>query len=82
MKELFKCIFCEKAIDKNEELFILKEDIEDWDSDANTAKIIKEGTAVCIECLIEYIEDTERVPITLPQIEYRYINVKNVSDSI
>ncbi len=78
MKELFKCSLCGKAINRKEELFILKEDIEDGDSNTHTTKIIKADKAVCAECLIEYIEDTERVPTTLPQIEYTHIDVKNV----
>ena len=76
MKELLKCAFCGKTISKEEELFILKEDIEDWDSDLFTTKVIKTDKVVCVACLIDYIEDTERVPATLPQIEYRLINVK------
>jgi len=78
MRKLCKCAFCGRAILRKDELFILKEDIEDWDNDTCTTKIIKAGKAVCAECLIEYIEDTERVPATLPQIEYTHIDVKNV----
>lgn len=77
MKKLFKCAFCGKAIKRNKELFILKEDIEDWDSDIHITKLIKADEAVCAVCLMEYIEDTERVPETLPQIVYRYVSIEH-----
>ncbi len=77
MEKPFKCVFCENSILNEDELFILKEDIEDWDCKNHRTKIIRAGKTCCVECLIDYIEDTERVPATLPQIEYRYIGVKD-----
>ncbi len=77
MKNSPKCSFCEKVIKKKEELFILKEDVEDWDSNIHRIKVIKADKAACVECLIDYIEDTERVPRTSSQIEYRYIGIED-----
>ncbi len=77
MKKLFKCAFCGETIAKKDELFILKEDVEDWDSNVHRIKVIKADKSVCVKCLIDFIEDTERVPRTLPQIEYRYVNIND-----
>jgi len=77
MKKLFRCALCGEVICKKKELFILKENIENWDSSSHATKIIKFNQTVCAECLIEYVEDTERIPKTLPQIEYRYVNIND-----
>ncbi len=75
MKKLLKCFLCGEKIKRKDDLFILKEDIKDWNNTIFITKIIKAGSTVCRECLIDYIENTERVLRTTPQIEYRYINI-------
>ncbi len=77
MRKSSKCAFCEEKIIDKDRLFTLKEKIEDWDSSLIRLKGYRgEGTIICIDCLIEFIDNTERVPRTSPQIIYRYVGVE------
>jgi|GEM_PF-2383769 len=72
-----QCRLCEERASFWNDMFFLDEDIEDWDSDKKTLKLIKKGSAICAKCLTDYIEDTERVPKTTPQIVYKYVGIES-----
>lgn len=74
MKKLHKCAMCGEKISDESDRFVLKEDIEDWDGQKHV--VHQEGSVVCGGCLIEFIDDTERVSRTSPQIIYRYVGVE------
>jgi hypothetical protein len=76
MKKLNRCLLCGKKILAKTDSFVLNENIEDWDYESNRTKILKTGSVVCSECLIDFIDDTERVPKTLPQIVFKYIGTE------
>ncbi len=75
--QLHQCSLCEERVSLWNSVFFLEEDIEDWDSNEKVLKLIKEGSAICARCLIDYIEDTERVVKTTPQIVYKYVSIES-----
>lgn len=77
MKKLHKCEMCGERIVNEDDRFVLKEEIRQWQ------ETYREGSVVCVRCLVDFIEDTVekagRVPRTLPQIICRHYSADGFS---